>query len=98
VPTYCRRQHFYFGVNGRIVRHDYTADVVGAWACGSHFWEDYQRCGDMLIAGRRRVVFRIGTRPTRIPVLCVQLGGATTEQGALSGSDSGLRFLRVDTH
>jgi hypothetical protein len=81
VPTHCRRQQFYFGVDGRIVRHDYTADVVGAWACGSHFWEDYQRCGDMLIAGRRRVVFRIGTRATRIPVLCVQLGGATIEQG-----------------
>jgi hypothetical protein len=37
VHTHCRRQQFYFGADGRIVRHDYVADVIGAWARGSHF-------------------------------------------------------------
>jgi hypothetical protein len=78
VHTHCRRQQVYFGADGRIARHDYTAEVVGAWARGSHFWEDYQRCGALLIARRRRVVVRIGSRPTPFPVLNIQLGDATT--------------------
>jgi len=28
VPTHCRRQQIYFGADGRIVRHDYVAEVV----------------------------------------------------------------------
>jgi hypothetical protein len=79
VHTHCPRQRIYFGADGRIVRHDYVADVIGAWARGSHFWEDYHRCGDLLIACRRRVMVRIGPRPTRVPVLCIQLGVATVQ-------------------
>jgi hypothetical protein len=69
VITHCRRQQFYFGRDGRIARHDYVADVVGWWARGSHFWEDYQEAGGLQIARRRRVVLRIGKQPTPIGVL-----------------------------
>jgi hypothetical protein len=74
VHTHSRRQQLYFGADGRIVRHDYVADIVGAWACASHFWEDYGRCGGLLIARRRRVYFRVGGRPTPFRVLDVQFG------------------------
>ena len=74
VPTHSRRQQFYFGADGRIVRHDYVAEVVGAWACASHFWEGYERCGGLLIARRRRVLFRIGRRPAPFRVLDVRFG------------------------
>ncbi len=79
VITHCRRQQFYFGVHGRIVRHDYVADVVGSWARGSHFWEDYQDAGGLQIARRRRVVVRIGRQPTPVGVLCIQLGHASIQ-------------------
>lgn len=74
VDTHCPRQRIYFGDDGRIVRHDYVADVIGSWARGAHFWEDYQRCGGLLIARRRRVVATIGSLPTPLTALCIQLG------------------------
>ena len=74
VHTHCRRQQFYFGADGRIVRHDYVAEVIGSWARASHFWEDYVRYGGLLVARRRRVVVRVGRYPTPLPVLCVQFG------------------------
>ena len=74
VHTHSRRQQFYFGADGRIVRHDYVAEVVGAWARGSHFWEDYQRCAGLWIARRRRVLVRVGRYPIPLSVLRVQFG------------------------
>ncbi|HVR62045.1 MAG TPA: hypothetical protein VMU50_09110, partial [Polyangia bacterium] len=59
VPTHSRRQRFYFGGDGRIVRHDYVADIVGAWARGCHFWEAYDTVGGLAVAMRRRVVARL---------------------------------------
>ena len=78
VHTHSPRQQLYFGTDGRIVRHDYLAEIVGAWACGSHFWEDYETCGGLLIARRRRVVFRIGRQPILFRVLEVQFGEPQT--------------------
>jgi len=74
VVTHSRRQRFYFGPDGRIVRHDYVADVIGPMARGAHFWEDYDCCGGLLIARRRRVVARLGPYPLPLEVLRVQLG------------------------
>jgi hypothetical protein len=74
VHTHCRRQQFYFGADGRIVRHDYTADIIGPMARGSHFWEEYDQSGGLLIARRRRVVVRLGPYPTTLEVLRVQMG------------------------
>ena len=74
VETHCRRQQVYFAADGRIVRHDYVAEVIGAWARGAHFWEDYERSGGILIARRRRVVGRLGRHLTPLSVLRVQFG------------------------
>jgi hypothetical protein len=72
IHTHCQRQSFYFGGDGRIVRHDYVADVVGAWARGCHFWEVYERVGGLLVARRRRVVARVFGHPTSLTVLRVE--------------------------
>jgi hypothetical protein len=82
VHTHSRRQQFHFGADGRIVRHDYVAEVVGGWAAGSHFWEDYERSGGLLIARRRRVQFRLGMHPTPFRVLDVQFGEPRTSEGS----------------
>lgn len=74
VHTHCRRQQFYFAEDGRIIRHDYVAEVIGSWARGSHFWEDYQSVGGLLVARRRRVVARLGRHALPLPVLHVQFG------------------------
>jgi hypothetical protein len=74
VHTHCRRQRIYFGEDGRIVRHDYVADVIGSWARGAHYWEDYANCDGLLIARRRRVVARVGAVALPVTVLCIQLG------------------------
>ncbi len=74
VHTHCGRQQFFFGSDGRIVRHDYVADVIGAWTRGAHFWEDYAQCGGLWLARRRRVLARLGRYPIPLSVLCVQFG------------------------
>src|SRR6185436_11750566 len=40
LDTHGRRQAFVFDDEHLLVRHDYTADVVGAWAMGSHYSSD----------------------------------------------------------
>jgi len=87
VITHCSRQQFHFGRDGRIARHDYVADVVGAWARGSHFWEDYQDCGGLAIARRRRVTARLGRHPLPVGVLRIQLGEPSTQQRPSDVSD-----------
>jgi hypothetical protein len=73
VPTHCRRQQFWFDATGRVVRHDYVADVIGPWARGCHLWEDFESVGGLLIARRRRVVARLLGRPIGVVVLEVLL-------------------------
>ena len=74
VHTHSRRQQIYVTADGRIARHDYVAEVVGGWAHGAHFWDDYDVSGRLPIARRRRVVFRAGRYPTPFRVLEVQFG------------------------
>jgi hypothetical protein len=77
VHTHSRRQQIYVSADGRIARHDCVAEVVGGWAHGAHFWEDYDASGTLAIARRRRVVFRAGGPPMPFRVLEVQLGEVT---------------------
>lgn len=74
VPTHCRRQQFYFGGDGRIVRHDYVAEVMGQWARGCHYWENYVVVAGLAVARRRRVAARILGWPIPVTVLDVTLG------------------------
>jgi hypothetical protein len=73
VHTHCPRQRFFFDEQGRIVRNDYVADVLGSWARGCHLWEDYHRVSGVLVARRHRVVARAFGHATPIPVLLVTL-------------------------
>jgi hypothetical protein len=61
--THCERQVFYFDATGLLRRHDYVAEIVGAWARGAHFWEDYVEVEGLLVAKRRHVVARLFGQP-----------------------------------
>ena len=72
------RQTFYFDDSGLLRRHDYCAEIVGSWAHGSHYSDDYQESGGIPLAHKRWVVARIGSHPTPIPVLHARFGTITT--------------------
>lgn len=74
-PTHCRRQRFFFDRDGLLVRHDYTADVIGAWAFGAHFSTDYEEVEGMPFARGRLVRLRLGGLVTPLPVLSARLAG-----------------------
>ncbi len=61
--THCERQVFYFDSTGVLRRHDYVAEIAGAWARGAHFWEDYEEVEGLLVARRRHVVARLFGQP-----------------------------------
>ncbi|TGM61577.1 hypothetical protein [Leptospira adleri] len=71
--VHCRKQSYYFDSQGLLVRNDYTANVVGAWAHGSHFTEEYREVDGLPIATRRNVFVRLGRCATSIPVLFAEL-------------------------
>lgn len=55
LPTHSPVQRFCFGPDWHLMRHDYTAEVVGAWAMAAHICADYKSSGGMAYASRRRV-------------------------------------------
>ena len=57
--THSGRQVFYFDSTGVLRRHDYVAEIIGVWARGAHFWEDYEEAEGLLVAKRRHVVARL---------------------------------------
>lgn len=61
--THCERQEYYFDSTGLLRRHDYVAEIAGRWACGAHFWGDYEEREGLLVARRRHVVARLFSRP-----------------------------------
>jgi hypothetical protein len=73
MDTHCPVQTFHFDETGLLYRHDYTAEVVGGWAKGSHFTENYTGVQGLQVAQQRRVGWRIAGRPTRMPVLRARL-------------------------
>jgi hypothetical protein len=70
IPTHCATQELYFDRSGRLVRHDYTAEVVGSWARAAHLCSDYRRFGRLWLPTTRRVYPRgpLG-RPLPLPTL-----------------------------
>jgi hypothetical protein len=71
--THSRRQSFHFDETGLLLRHDYTACVVGWWATGSHYSSDYVDAGGLLLAQGRDVRGRLGSWATPVPVLKARL-------------------------
>lgn len=55
LPVHSPTQTFYFDPQGRLVRHDYTAEVVGGWARAAHLCSAYRRFGSLWMPTRRRV-------------------------------------------
>lgn len=80
VETHCARQRIYFGPDGRIVRHDYVAEIAGSWARGSHYWLDYRTANGLAIACHRRVTARIGSWPIGLAVMDMRLGEPVVTQ------------------
>lgn len=58
IITHCRLQTFYVDDDGRILRHDYVAEIFGGWARAAHFGHDHVHVGNQWIATRRRIVPR----------------------------------------
>jgi hypothetical protein len=77
-PAHCRVQRFWFGDDGLLLRHDYTAEIVSGWARGAHFVEDYVEVDRLCFPRVRRVVGRIGRWATPIVVLRARFGAITT--------------------
>jgi hypothetical protein len=68
LDSHCRRQSFLVDEGARIVRHLYTADVVGRWARGVHVYAGHSCFDGLLLPTRRRVYPRLpGGRPAPQP-------------------------------
>jgi len=61
LDTHCRRQSFYFDAQGKLLRHDYHAEIVGILARGAHYWNCQTRCNGLPVALDRHVVLRLGS-------------------------------------
>lgn len=68
--THCPEQSFFFDPSGRLVRHDYTAEVIGPWARGAHYCADHRSFDGLLFPTRRWVrPRRRNLRSRRFPTL-----------------------------
>lgn len=79
LPTHCRRQRFYFDQSGRLVRHDYVAEIVGYWARGAHFWNRQTVVHGFPIALERHVTARLGRTALPVTALHATFLGAEVE-------------------
>jgi hypothetical protein len=79
LPTHCRRQTFYFDKTGRLVRHDYHAEIVGVWARGAHFWKRQTFFNGFPISLERLVVARLGRTPCPLTALHATFAAAEVE-------------------
>jgi hypothetical protein len=77
LDTHSARQTFYFDDEGLLRRHDYVADIVGPWARGTHYSDDYLTVAGLPMARRRHVVARVARWPTPVVALHAELDIAT---------------------
>ena len=59
--THSQVQRFWFDSTGRLIRHDYRADILGPMFFGAHFSSDYRNDLPIAIAQTRVVKARLGT-------------------------------------
>ena len=91
--VHCPEQRYLFDASGLLRRNDYVADVVGAWAVGAHFWDDYTTVEGLPLPARRTVFRRVGNTALPFPTVLsatfesfsVRLGGGH-EGGPTVGS------------
>jgi len=57
-----RRRSFYLDWTGRLQRHDYQTDAVGAWTSVAAVFRDYQRIDGLALPMEHRIVPRLGGR------------------------------------
>jgi len=69
VPTDSARQIWHLDPEHRLLRLDYTAEVVGPWANAAHRCADYRAVDGLWFACRRRVRPRVGGLAIPGPVL-----------------------------
>lgn len=70
LPVHSPVQTLYFDPSGRLLRHDYTAEVVGGWAKAAQLCADYRKFGGLWAPTRRRVYPRgPANRPLPLPTL-----------------------------
>jgi hypothetical protein len=86
VHTHSAIQTFYFAEDGLLRRHDYVAEVVGTWARGAHFWDDFVLVGGLMVARRRHVQARLGSIATPIVALHASSGKYAPSRAGLAGS------------
>jgi hypothetical protein len=55
IHTHCAEQVFYVDEAGRMRRHDYTAEPIGAWARAAHYLHDHRDFDGLLVPTRREV-------------------------------------------
>lgn len=78
LPTHSPTQELVFDAGGRLLRHDYTAEVVGGWAKAAHLCSDYRQFGGLWMPTTRRVYpTAFGGRPLPGPTLvAIDIHGA----------------------
>jgi hypothetical protein len=64
-PTHSPEQLYHLDEQHRLVRHDYTAHVFGAWARAKHLSSEHRFFDGLLVPTKRRVYMR----GTRFPVI-----------------------------
>jgi len=82
-PTHCPEQVFYVDGDGRLRRHDYTAEVIGPYARAAHYSEDHRWVDGLLFPHRRRVYpRRRDGRALGFPTLIwIDIDGVTVVDG-----------------
>lgn len=79
VPTHCVEQIVHVDEQGRLMRLDYTAEVVGPWARAANVCDDHRWFGGLLFPTRRRVTprafGRVLPRPTLVEIAVHEVRG-----------------------
>lgn len=68
IATHSPRQVFHFDQRRHLVRHDYTADVIGGWATAANCILASEEVGGLRFYTRRKVYPRMGPRQTVLPL------------------------------
>lgn len=82
-PTHSSRQAFHVDASGRLLRHDYTADVIGPWAAAANYCLDSFVVEGLRFYTRRRVYPRLG-RKVVLPaptLVWIEIGGIRLGNG-----------------